>query len=80
MKILISKSWPNGHNYRKRTIQKKINYFDNISKIILCTLGLKHAEIEDDGIQAVLNAFAHANSNVKKLYLWGNNVSNFNVF
>ena len=40
---------------------------------ITCS-GLKHAEIEDDGIQEILDAFAHANSNVEKIYLWGNKV------
>ena len=37
--------------------------------------GLKKAEIEDDGIQAILNAVGHENSNIRKIYLWGNNVS-----
>merc|ERR1712168_287605 len=43
------------------------------SKIKLTTLGLKKAEIEDDGIQAILQAIGHANSNIKRIYLWGNN-------
>ena len=38
-------------------------------------LGLKKAEIEDDGIQAILTAVGHENSNIRKIYLWGNNVS-----
>ena len=37
-------------------------------------LGLKKAEIEDDGIQAILTAVGHENSNIRKIYLWGNNV------
>ena len=42
-------------------------------------LGLKKAEIEDDGIQAILTAVGHENSNIRKIYLWGNNVnSNYN--
>jgi len=41
--------------------------------------GLKKAEIEDDGIQAILTAVGHENSNIRKIYLWGNNVSsNYN--
>jgi len=43
------------------------------SNIKLTTLGLKKAEIEDDGIQAILNAVGHENSNIRKIYLWGNN-------
>ena len=44
-----------------------------IAKILYS--GLKKAEIEDDGIQAILNAVDHENSNIRKIYLWGNNVS-----
>merc|ERR1712168_1785068 len=43
------------------------------SKIKLTTLGLKKAEIEDDGIQAILTAVGHDNSNIRKIYLWGDN-------
>ena len=37
--------------------------------------GLKHAEIEDDGIQAILDAVGHSESNLHRIYLWGNQVS-----
>jgi Ran GTPase-activating protein (RanGAP) involved in mRNA processing and transport len=42
------------------------------NKIKLNTLGLKHAEIEDDGIQAILDAVGHSESNLHRIYLWGN--------
>ena len=45
------------------------------SKISLHTLLLRNCCIEDDGIQNILDALAHPNSSIKRLHLWGNNVS-----
>ena len=49
------------------------------SKLSLHTLFLRNCCIEDDGIQNILDAVAHPNSSIKKIHLWGNNVSYFNT-
>ena len=44
-------------------------------KIKLHTLLLRNCSIEDDGIQQILDAVAHPNSSIRRIHLWGNNVS-----